>query len=244
MNTDATSTTTTTTGDAANTGDAATKTAAAATNSTATIASTPGDGKGTETPAKEGGDRATTEATKAGDKPAEAKPDADKSKETKEGDKAKGPPEKYEFKMPEGIVLEGENQQMLEEVARENGWTQAQAQGVADKLASWLQRNAATQEAMVAKNIEAWGEESKAALGKDYDENVANARKAVAAVNDPQLLADFNELGWGNRLSLVKAFAFFGKLVGGDSLVGISDKTEARTARTPAEVLYGGNKTP
>ena len=39
------------------------------------------------------------------------------------------------------------------------------------------------------------------------------AKTAVQATQNPKLLEAFNEMGWGNHPELIKAFAFFGKMM-------------------------------
>lgn len=138
-----------------------------------------------------------------------------------------GAPESYEsFQLPDGFVLEGDRLAMATDIAKELNLSQAGAQKLIDaytKLAtddaSGLVDKVTGSEELLAPILETareqdktkWGIELKTELGDQYEAQAALATTAVKAVNDPELLKEFDRLGWGNHPRLFKAFAFFGK---------------------------------
>lgn len=200
----------------------------------------------------------TAEGVEAGDKSAEkdagddsnkgdggdAKGDADdKSK----GDKPAGPPEKYDFTMPEGMQLDAEFAGKVDPILRELNLTNEQANKLASAFAEHRASETQRQHDAYAQQIETWGKEAqddKEYGGAAFEENVKLAQKAIGAFGTPELKAllnprDENEnpngLGLGNHPELIRVFVRIGKAIGEDGGV---DGNRSATPRDPASRLF------
>ena len=176
-----------------------------------------------------GGDAKGTTSTETKDEGGEA----GKSK----GATSDGAPEQYEaFKVPEGFTLEGDRLGQATEFFKAKGWTQEQAQEAVDLYAQMAGQDAAAmQQAMEAQRlqqVEQWGVDAKQQLGAKYDETVGLATTAVKAINDPELTKAFNDLGWGNHPTMIKAFAFFGGFLRDSKVDGLGGTTTSGTQST------------
>lgn len=155
-----------------------------------------------------------------------------------------GPPEAYaDFELPEGFALEGERKEATLALFRDLGLSQVRAQKAIDHFIKTVGEDEATRaaayEAAVTQQRETWATEAKAELGEKYDAELGFAKTAVNALNSPKLSEAFNETGWGNHPELIKAFAFFGKMMrDSGSEVGDSGATEG--AKKPWEKMYDG----
>jgi hypothetical protein len=151
---------------------------------------------------KDDGGKATADAKAATDKAvaeALAKAESERPK----------PPEKYEFKPPEGVEFDSA---MLDEYApvfKEAGLTQEAAQ----KL---LTSHLSLQQAAHTKQLEAWEGELKADKdfgGKNFEGNLQAAQSAVARFLAPEDKAFLDRTGLGSFPGLVKAFLRIGKAI-------------------------------
>lgn len=156
-------------------------------------------------------------------------------------------PEQYgQFNLPEGFSLEGNRLGAATEFFKAKGWTQDQAQEAIDLYTRMAGEDAtAMQQAVEAQRlqqVEQWGVDAKQQLGGKYDETVGLATTAVKAINDPELTKAFNELGWGNHPTMIKAFAFFGGFLRDSKIDGLGGTTASGpgAASDPKSVLYGG----
>lgn len=156
-------------------------------------------------------------------------------------------PEQYgQFNLPDGFSLEGNRLGAATEFFKAKGWTQEQAQEAIDLYTRMAGEDAtAMQQAVEAQRlqqVEQWGVEAKQQLGGKYDETVGLATTAVKAINDPELTKAFNELGWGNHPTMIKAFAFFGGFLRDSKIDGLGGTTASGpgAASDPKSVLYGG----
>lgn len=173
---------------------------------------------------------------------------------TTEGDakpEAVGAPEAYEaFKVPEGLVLEGERLEQANAFFKEQGWTQEQAQKAVDFYSNLALKDAEAiggsvkdqltqaMEADRAQKIEKWGVDAKTQLGEGYDTAVSDARLFVQTVNNPELVAAFENEGWGNHPELIKAFAFAGKMARDSNVHGLGGHTSVPAQRDIGSVLF------
>lgn len=190
---------------------------------------------------------------------------APKTGEEGEAGEQQGAPEQYEaFKVAEGFKLEGERLSKAQEFAKAHGWTQAQAQEAVDWYVQMAGEDAKSMAASAAafrqdiidgkdeavnavleerrlRQIEQWGRDTKANLGDKFEETTGLARTAVQAVNDPELIKVFNDLGWGNHPQLVKMSAFYGQFLRDSKVDGLGGGTsDGPGASDPKSVLYGG----
>ncbi|MCO7468844.1 hypothetical protein NJG16_02040 [Stenotrophomonas maltophilia] len=165
---------------------------------------------------------------------------------TKTDDNTTAPEQYGQFNLPEGFSLEGNRLGAATEFFKAKGWTQEQAQEAIDLYTRMAGEDAtAMQQAVEAQRlqqVEQWGVDAKQQLGGKYDETVGLATTAVKAINDPELTKAFNELGWGNHPTMIKAFAFFGGFLRDSKIDGLGGTTASGpgAASDPKSVLYGG----
>ncbi|OHY64634.1 MULTISPECIES: hypothetical protein [Stenotrophomonas] len=164
-----------------------------------------------------------------------------------EDGKTTAAPEQYgQFNLPEGFTLEGDRLGAATQFFKAKGWTQEQAQEAVDLYTQMAGQDAAAmQQAMEAQRlqqVEQWGVDAKQQLGAKYDETVGLATTAVKAINDPELTKAFNELGWGNHPTMIKAFAFFGGFLRDSKVDGLGGTTASGPSASsdPKSILYGG----
>lgn len=216
----------------------------------ATAAANPQAEQGTD-PAKaqgqgNGGDNAGGDAGKQGDAAGAGGEGGAGDGQDKTGDEsaATGAPESYtDFTLPDGYALEGPRLEVAHEKFKELKLSQAQAQGLVDLYCQFDGENQAVlkqavEDAVAAKR-EGWGAQAREELGDKYDAEVAFAKTAVQATENPKLLQSFNEEGWGNHPELIKAFAFFGKMMRDSPIDGIGSASGgADEKKQPWERMY------
>ncbi len=161
-------------------------------------------------------------------------------------DAANKPPAdgKYEFKMPEGVELDGELGTELGSVAKELGLSQKNAQKIADLGAKLMQKRDGALRELITKTHGEWTEQTRndpEVGGAKLQENLGLAKKVIAAVDtDGSLVKALNETGMGNHPGLVKAFVRIGKMISEDRLV--LGKTGAQTDASPGTFSYPNSK--
>ena len=221
------------------------------TQNTATVEATSADAsKSAEasTTILAGGDASkTAEGVEAGDKSAETG-EGDKSKEGEDGadktdksktddGKAEGPPEKYEFTMPEGMELDTALAEKVDPVLRELGLSNEQANKLASTFAEYRASESQRQSDAYTQQVEEWGQQArddKEFGGAAFEKNVAAAQTAIGKFGTPELktlLAD----GLGNHPELIRFCVRVGKAIGEDGGV---DGNKSATPRDPASVLF------
>ncbi len=200
---------------------------------------------GSSAPAGADGGGSGGNATGNGGKPNEGEGGGDAGKP--EDGKTNAAPEQYgEFNLPKGFTLEGDRLGAATQFFKAKGWTQEQAQEAVDLYTQMAGQDAAAmQQAMEAQRlqqVERWGVDAKQQLGAKYDETVGLATTAVKAINDPELTKAFNELGWGNHPTMIKAFAFFGGFLRDSKVDGLGGTTTSGPSASsdPKSILYGG----
>lgn len=159
-----------------------------------------------------------------------------------EGQQPPAVPEVYEFRLPEGVTLEGERLELAQSTFKELGLTQEKAQGLIDLYVKLQGEDTgaltAAIEAQRQAQIEAWGNEAKQTLGDKYDETVNLARTAVQHVNDPALTDAFNTLGLGNHPAFIRAFAKFGEVLRESKVDGLGGGTDTAAPKSDGDVMY------
>lgn len=128
-------------------------------------------------------------------------------------------PEKYEFKMAEGVQMDEAAVEAYSEFAKEAGLSQEAAQKLIDKLAPTMQTRM-TEAVQQARN--AWGESARTDKefgGDKLQENLAVAKKAIDAFGTPELRTLLNESGLGNHPEIIRAFYRAGKAISEDKFV-------------------------
>ncbi|CAA2366744.1 protease [Xanthomonas phage Olaya] len=201
-------------------------------------AAAPGQGEGGDKTGSDAGNQG--DQGKAGD---EGKTGDGQGKTDDEQPVLTGAPEAYtDFTLPDGFTLDGERKDVALSLFRDLGLSQAGAQRAIDHFIKTVGEDAAMQqqamEAAVAQQRDDWGKQAKAELGDQYDAEVKFATTAVHALQNPKLVAAFDELGWGNHPELIKAFAMFGKMMRDSPVDGIGSGGSAKPDVKPWNRLY------
>lgn len=154
-----------------------------------------------------------------------------------------GVPEAYaDFKLPDGFVLQGERKDATLALFRDLGLSQDRAQKAIDHFIKTVGEDesmrAQAMEAAIAQQRNEWDKQTKTELGDKYDGEVAYARTAVQATQNPKLVEAFDSLGWGNHPELIKAFAFFGKMMRDSPVDGIGTGGGTEKPKNPWDKLY------
>ena len=147
-------------------------------------------------------------------------------------------PEKYEFKAPEGVVLDQQALAEFEPIARELNLTQEQAQKLVELHTKQLQSQAQSQTQVAAKQIEAWVGEIKADKeigGANFDTSVRHAQAAAKKFGSPEFLAALDATGMGSHPELVRVFARIGKAMAEDTFVAPGKES---TTIDPAKKMF------
>lgn len=170
-----------------------------------------------------------------GNKPVEGKPD---------GEAPTGAPEAYAaFTVPDGVEIAGERLELANTTFKGLNLNQDQAQGLIDLYVKLQGEDTGVIHQLLedqrVQQTEQWGTDAKQQLGAQYDETVGLARTAVQHVNDPELTKVFNEQGWGNHPSLIKAFAKFGKFLRDSNVDGLGGGTSVQRSGDLATRLFG-----
>lgn len=159
-----------------------------------------------------------------------------------EGDKAKadGPPEKYEFTMPDGVELDAKLVEQFDPVLRELNLTNEQASKLAGVLAQARAADAKAAEEAFAEQVAGWAKQAqddKELGGAAFDENVKSAQKAIAAFASPELKTLLDSTGLGNHPELLKFCMRIGKAIGEDTHNGTASAGGGQ--RSLADRLWG-----
>lgn len=232
---------------------------------TATENTNAGAGEGDKSAAAAGGDAGTNNGTaltgdagttaedaKAGEKGAgteltdEQKAEAEKAaadkaaadKAAEEADKAAGPPEKYEFALPDGMELDTALLEKADPVLRELGLSNEQAGKLANLIAEERVSEAQRQQDAYAQQVEDWGKsarEDKEFGGANFEKSVPIAQKAIAQFGTPELKALLAD-GLGNHPELIRFCVRVGKAMGEDTGVGEGNKTP--TEKSAAALMF------
>jgi len=147
-------------------------------------------------------------------------------------------PEKYEFKAPDGVVLDQQALAEFEPIARELNLTQEQAQKLVELHTKQLQSQAQSQTQVAAKQIEAWVGEIKADKeigGANFDTSVRHAQAAAKKFGSPEFLAALDATGMGSHPELVRVFARIGKAMAEDTFVAPGKES---TTIDPAKKMF------
>lgn len=189
----------------------------------------------------------------AAQKPSEQPKDAPKAAEPSVVDagkdsKAKEPteqkpvvPEKYDLKLPEGSYLDAARVGEIAEFAKQQGFSNEQAQALLDGENKAVSTFVEKQQQELKQKPEAWLNEAKAdkELGGDaLPKNVELAKRALERYGSPTLIKTLNETGLGNHPELIRVFFRIGKAMDEDQLV-LPKTNVSGEKQDPAEVLYG-----
>jgi len=140
-----------------------------------------------------------------------------------------GPPEKYEFTLPQGAEVDEARYNEFAELAKKAGLSNEAANEIANYGFSFAQT---TQQAILKQQhqeVVAWGEEAKKELGVDFQQVVATAGTGLEVLEKtiPGIREALNETGAGNRVEIIRAMAYLGELVKEDGGLGLAGGKEA-----------------
>lgn len=158
-----------------------------------------------------------------------------------DGDEGKpdGPPERYEFTMPDGVELDAKLVEQFDPVLRDLKLTNEQANKLAGVLASARAADAKAAEEAFAEQVAGWAKQAqddKEIGGTAFGENVKVAQKAIAAFASPELKTLLDSTGLGNHPELLKFCMRIGKAIGEDTHNGTASAGGGQ--RSLADRLY------
>lgn len=165
----------------------------------------------------------------------EAASDAAQDKE-KAGEEKNAVPEKYDFRLPDGVKLLPGEYENFSGVAREMGLDNDKAQ----KLMDFALKSREEAQAQFAQQRAGWVEELQqdaAFGGGNFEANVRLAQQGLARFDtDGSVKKLLRETGYDNHPALVRLFAHVGKALGEDTVAGRSGDGENKSL---ADRLYG-----
>lgn len=193
-----------------------------------------------------------TDKTKVEPAKVEAKPDP-KAKEpsllSEKVDGEKGPPEKYEFKLPDGFVLEGDNEKEVTGLFKELGLTNAAGQKLMDHYVKSLTAAMEAPINTVKEQTKEWQDAVKAdpEIGSRLPEIKQTVSRAIDSLG-PELAKGFREAmdhtGAGNHPAFIKAFYKLaqqvteGKSVTGRGPSGFGQQAPGSKPANAANAMY------
>jgi hypothetical protein len=139
--------------------------------------------------------------------------------------RAKGVPEKYDIKTPEGLTLDETALTKVTPVFKELGITNLQAQGLVNYFGQVMKDQTAIQEATFKNWNEGNVKETMSALGANSKIELAYVAK-VKNMFSPETIEALNASGIGNLKSFILDMAKVGKLFSEEHLV--NDRTTRR----------------
>lgn len=145
-------------------------------------------------------------------------------------------PEKYEFELSDGLVIDDEVVTQFDPVFRELDLTNEQANRLGTVYAEIRKAEAAAWESEVT----GWGEAVKAdpEIGGDkFAASAANAIRVIGLHGTPELRKFLNETGAGNHPEMVRVFARLGALLPKEDK-GVTGET-ANAPKSIEERMYG-----
>lgn len=140
--------------------------------------------------------------------------------EPKAADAPAGAPEKYEFKLPDGLTMEAAGLAKYEAHFRALGLTNDQAQLLVGQYAEQVVQQQKSLEAELTKQTDEWVNEIRNDPefgGAKFDATVATAQKAIGHFGTPELKQWLEVTGAMNHPGLVKAFAKIGRAMSEDT---------------------------
>jgi hypothetical protein len=149
----------------------------------------------------------------------------DKAAKDGEADKKAGPPEKYEFKLPDGFKVPDEVRAEYEGAFKELGLTQEQAQKLVDLQIKQEQKSAEQLKSQWEATHNEWvaGFKADKEIGGDeaaQKKSLAFAKKALASEFATPGLAEALEVtGAGNHPEVIRLLTRLGKAVSDDKFV-------------------------
>jgi hypothetical protein len=138
----------------------------------------------------------------------------------KEGEPVKSViPEKYEFKLPEGVNLDSKVMTEVEDVFKKAGLSQEQAQKLMDFNLELSKRNQDEILVNFEKQKKDWIEETRKELGSEVDKRMSFAAKGRDYAATPELMNILKDSGLEANIHVIKFFEKIGKTISEDSFL-------------------------
>lgn len=162
--------------------------------------------------------------------------------DTMGGDSIKGDvvPEKYDFKLPEGITADAAMLTEFEGVAKELKLGQEGAQKLVDIYTKAMDGAVKANAAAYDKVVTGWLDAAKADKefgGAAFDANIGLARKAIDKFGGPGFINMLNETGAGNHPEVIRLLVKVGKTISEDG-INPGGSPSGTTEKTVAQRLY------
>lgn len=154
-----------------------------------------------------------------------------------EAEKAKGAPEKYEFKAPEGFTLDMEKvENTFIPFAKKHNFTQEVAQDLVTMYAGIVTQSNEAQAENFKTFVEGLKTETVKELGTNYKERLSFAAKSRDRFASPELVEKLNQSGLSNDKDMIKLFIKLGEAIAEDKVP--EGPAGAGGKKTPEEVLF------
>lgn len=137
-------------------------------------------------------------------------------------------PEKYEFKLPEGVVLSEENAKVATEAFKSMELSQEKAQKLLDMHIQMTQKAQEAQMEVWKSTVKGWADQAKKEYGTELQAKLAGCSKAMTRVFGPQE-AEFRQFaddtGIGNHPLFIKLLSYVNDKIADDTFKdGANDK--------------------
>lgn len=157
-------------------------------------------------------------------------------------------PEKYELKLPEGVLIDEGMMKEFTAFGKDMKWTNEIAQKAADLHLKAISAFASKQDAEFETRVQDWSKElqnDKDIGGAKIDESMKQARrtwamaKDIPGVNMERLTKDMQISGMITHPDIVRIFHYFGQFVGEDNKFIRGGNTSDGGEKDAATILYG-----
>lgn len=148
-------------------------------------------------------------------------------------------PEKYDFKLDEGSLLDTAHVEQFSQFAKEKKLTQDQAQEFLQREAQALNSFVQKQQQEFEKVQAEWVNQIKTdpEIGGDkFNQSIELAHRALKEFASDSFLKELETTGYGNHPELVRVFAKIGNLIKEDKMISPS---AAGGTRSIEEIFYG-----
>ena len=158
--------------------------------------------------------------------------------DNKDAKPAEGAPEKYDFKLPEGIEMDSVALAKFEPIARGLNLSQGKAQEMVDLFIDVQSQQAKHHQEAFAKQIEGWATEVRndpEIGGHNLEASIKSARAAVNKYASDELKSVLAQTGLDKHPAMIKAFAAIGKPLVEDSM---HPATQPTSPQGQAKILF------
>lgn len=150
-------------------------------------------------------------------------------------------PEKYDFKLDDGSLLDAAYVEQFSQFAKEKKLTQDQAQEFlqreAQALNSFVQKQQQEFEKVQAEWVNQIKNDSEIG-GEKFNQSIELAHRALKQFASDSFLKELETTGYGNHPELVRVFAKIGNMIKEDKMISPS---AAGGTRSIEEIFYGKN---